>query len=198
MSYKTEFIQLSSSIDEINFISKCEFCRSFCHNTVNSVCMFCHRHLSYSKENDIMLFTVKNLLLEISQKKDAYCLSWFDFLQLEQGLLELSEKNTSFFYNPSNLFFYIDFGLNNYETDQVIKTIDNLHEYTRKYFNIPKDKLVVVDKMTSHIISSYDGDIQNRFFYTPLNLNLTRNLVVNNINRENLYEIFCEKLDFVN
>lgn len=198
MSYKVKFVKLYSSLEEINFSSKCQLCEIFTENTANNKCLFCNRYSLYTKETDSFLFTLKNFFVELAQKRDFFNLSWFDFQNLENELLKISEQNPCFQYNPYSLFYHVDCSKEIRNLDRCYETLRNIHAHISKQFDLHQSMLNTVEDLISKHIESVSNDSFNKFLYTCYTFTPQKITPNHNICRQKLCEMLCEKLEILN
>lgn len=139
MIKQIEIINSDLGIQRFDFYYKCNFCSVLSNKTKDGFCRFCYKYLNYSKENDVVLFTVKNIFIQMAQKKIELNISHYDFLEIEKTLLKITDENFSFTYNANNLTWYVDFGFDQYNESllQIVQTCSDLIKniFKKMYFN---------------------------------------------------------------
>ncbi len=189
------------------FYSKCSIC-SVLHAQNNSVfCDFCTKYFFYIKEGDALLFNIKNLWIEVATKKTELNFSYYEFQNLEKELVQISEKNLAFSYNPQNLSWYIDFAYdsNNHDNLKAINTvIDEIltRFFENSYFNldilnIEKNNIIQkLEYFDKHRVLDDNTRIYTPEFATILKLPKVKKSTLNYMSREVIVKNFYEYLPF--
>lgn len=131
-------IQLTKSENNIKdnlvFYTKCSFCKVLYKKTKENRCLFCRKYLNYVKIDSAMLFSLKNLITEISLRKRDFAFSHYDFLELEKSLVKITDQNLCFTYNPENLMWYVDVDFEVYDKYKVKYIYDTCIDVLNFFF----------------------------------------------------------------
>lgn len=199
MSYKVKFVKVCSSLEQIKFQTRCEFCEILATTSTEPKCNFCRRYLRYVQNDSCAIYTFRNFFAELALRKNIFNeMSWFDFQHLECELLDICENTLEVQYNPENLSFYFD--LRNYdETCRFIMDIfDILHKKIVKSLELtPTVATQATEYLNSQLLTFKDNN-NKEIIYTSISLSAMKQPQNFTINREKLYEMFCEKFDFLN
>lgn len=199
MSYKIKFTKLCSNIDEIKFKCKCESCEILTSELKDQKCYFCNRYFHYVSDTNCVIYTFKNMLAELALRKNLFNdMSWFDFQNLECKLTDLADKNVLFQYNNRNFSFYIDFCDYEQNFNTTIETICSMNEILVKELGLSKPVLNQANDHAKNELAKCGTNKKINIIYANICLTNVKQQQIFTINREKLYEMFCEKIDFLN
>lgn len=197
MSYKVKFVKVCSNLDEIKFKTRCEFCEILSNSSNEPVCNFCKRYLHYVPKNSCAIYTFRNLFIEVAQRKNILGeMSWFDFQNLECELLDICEQTLEVQYNSENLSFYLD--LSNYDEVQksILNTFDIFHNKLVKDLDISSGLAFQANEYLAQQLLKWKTSAKKEMIYTNICLSTMKQPQNLTINREKLYEMFCDKFEF--
>ena len=165
MSNRVSFIPVCNSLDDLSVVSNCCFCRTFTDKMQGNMCNGCARNTLNFKENEILLLSYKPYWFHIATKKEQYRISWFDYLELENSILEITDNLNCVFYDKNNLFFYIDVNYINTYMKKVCETFAEVNILINKELHN-----FMPDKNLNHNFYSIFENVEstnenNRFLY---------------------------------
>jgi hypothetical protein len=165
MHSRVSFIPVCDSLEKLSIEKKCSFCGVFTEKSQNSLCFGCQKAIQNIKEDEIYLISYKPYWLYLADQKDAYNLSWFDFLELENIILEELNVLNSVFYDKNNFFYYLDLNYLSLATNKVCEVFSKINEIINKEM-INNE----IDKKLNHNFNEIFSNIENinasnRFIY---------------------------------
>ena len=165
MHSRVSFIPICNSLEKLSIEKKCSFCGVFTEKSQNSLCFGCQKAIQNIKEDEIYLISYKPYWLYLADQKDAYNLSWFDFLELENIILEELSVLNSVFYDKNNFFYYLDLNYLSLATNKVCEVFSKINEIINK--EMINNEL---DKKLNHNFNEIFSNIENtnasnRFIY---------------------------------
>lgn len=199
MSYKVNYVKVCSSLEEIKFKTQCEFCETLAITSAESKCSFCRRYFHYVQNNSCAIYTFRNFFAELALRKNIFNhMSWFDFQYFESELLDICENNLEVQYNSENLSFYFD--LCNYDDAHrsILSDFDILHNKIVKSLELTPAVATQATEYLSNQLLSSKNTKKKEIIYTSVCLSAMKQSQNLTINREKLYEMFCDKFDFLN
>lgn len=167
MIKQTKIQDTKRGLDRYEFFHKCIFCNVFSPKTQSNACNYCFRYFNYVDENNVAILTLKNIFIEMTKNKFSDNLSCFNFLKLEEQLVDESENNPCFSYNPYALNWHIDFAFDKTNPSQIssiIQTASNIVDRTCE-----KSWCTLAEKSTfmDDIVNKIDNFDKNRNFKLP-------------------------------
>lgn len=165
MSNRVSFIPVCNSLSDLSVESNCVFCRTFTDKLQGNLCNGCAKNTLNSRENEILLLSYKPYWFYLASKKDQINISWFDYLELENTILEQIENLNSVFYDKNNLFFYIDLNYLNTYKEKVCNAFADINILINKELhNFSPDKSLN-HNFYSILENIESTDQSNRFIY---------------------------------
>jgi hypothetical protein len=197
MSKRVSFIPVCNSLNDLLVENKCSFCNVFSKKIDKNYCFACNRTLQNIRENDILLLSYKPYWFYIAERKNVFNMSWFDFLELENKILDLIDNLNFVFYDKNNLFFYIDISGFTKDCSIISEKFEEINNLINKdLVNIEKNQVL---KHNFHNLFSQieNTDQNNRFIYLTSEdgkKNCTSSSF--SCNREKLMNLIREKFEF--
>jgi hypothetical protein len=196
---KINFFLKHNSFGEIPFVCPCRFCGIHSNQSNNNLCIFCNKMLNYLKENDIVLYDLRDFIYYLGLEKEKYQLSWYDFLEFESELLKEIENNQFFFYHKERLSIFIDFGclqvVNGCKKEEIFSSLNKIYIIAKKFFMVPSD-LVSLGISLQDIDSFLNGVDKKRF--RGIKVNNKKIIATNSLNRNKIKTILLENSNFLN
>jgi hypothetical protein len=199
MLQSVNFTKIRNTIEEMPFVSPCAFCKNFSENLLNNYCGTCFKYLSYTKENDILIYNLSKFLRDVADSRDTYCLSWFDFERLEESI----QNRIAFFdflnYFPKQLGFYIDFSL--LQTHSFDKTVfanafSEIFNCISEFLFIDKSNVIDKKMLDGTVIDYFlSGEHEDHVIYMN---GFRHKIQTNPITRHELKQLLCENISFLN
>jgi hypothetical protein len=199
--------KLSCDIKELQFYTKCAACSMLHVKSTNCLCDFCKKYLHYVRETDLLLFTVKNFIMELGLRKEELNFSHHEFVQLENDLIEISDKNPAFTYNKKNMMWHIDFDFfhdSEKRSSLIFETCNEIYEhiFQESYYN--KEIYELEKPVLKKMIQTFDSTktLQNDERILMLNFPTIqmrckyKNAVICSMFRETITRNFFENLSF--
>jgi len=165
MSNRVSFIPVCNSLNELSVESNCAFCRTFTDKMQGNLCHGCAKNTLNIRENEILMLSYKPYWFYMANKKEQCNLSWFDYLELENTILEITDNLNSVFYDKNNLFFYIDINYLNTYKEKICSTFADVNNFINKELhNFMPDK-ILNHNFYSILENIESTDQNNRFIY---------------------------------
>jgi hypothetical protein len=199
MLNSVQFTKIRTKLDDIPFFSPCILCKSFTKEQNSNHCHWCWKYLTYTKENDVIIYNLSKFFYEISESKDSFGLSWFDFTRMEAKVIEKIQKYPFLAYVPAKLAIFIDCG-NLPNGDNKISMFSQsfleIFECICSFFNLDRDRNLDIKMTDGTFIQNFlDGFHTSKIRYMPTLK--ARIAVPFPFERKQLKNVLCENLNFL-
>jgi len=199
MDSSVQFVLQEKTLQEINFLTQCSFCKTYNEKIRKNLCNYCYKILNYTKENDVVIYSFASFFQSIAANKSVLLMSWFDFECLEQEIIELCDEQPAISYRKDKFQIYIDLGLctvlEEASVNEISQKLDDIVNMICK--NLYLDQTKYVKKREYHknfLIDFLDGKQQNKVFNFGY---LQENLQNKCFDRESLKKELLEGVSFL-
>jgi len=179
--------KLTSSLEEVQFYSKCAFCKSFSNKMTGNHCASCNKKLKCDSNKHMGIFSIKEFIFGHCIKTEAN-ISWHDFLNLEDELINFSSKNNALDYIRDDFFWYFLI------QDIKVEEIKSIGEILMQFFFISDTSYKGFYERFHSDTQSFQENMNYTFNFPCY---LGKKLDITNFDRNKLKDGLIEPFEFV-